>query len=277
MFKGNYNFFDYKYNIEGYTGQDFGSIAQNIYLVISILSMIVLLIFLRKLRKEKVLTFIRVVSIFLVLFYIAKTTWESIYDIRLTGGFNYGLLPMDTCSIVMYAGLISGFCKGKIKEYSDAWLVTGCIIGGIANMLFLNALKYYPFLSFGATYSMIWHYLMVFLGLLLIVTNYVPKKYTTILKGFLFHLIISIIVIPIDYIKDWDFMLYRNLGGVPIFEDIATKFSINNLGFLNPLMMLLLYFVTFNIIFLIPMGFRKILGGKNVKDNICGESIKSNK
>ena len=276
MFRGNYNFFDYKYNIVGYTGQDFGSIAQKLYLIISIVLLISLLIILRKLSKEKVLTIIRIVSIFLVLFYIAKTTWESIYDIRLTGSFNYGLLPMDTCSIVMYAGLISGFCKGKIKEYSDAWLSTACILGGFANMLFLNALKYYPFLSFGATYSMVWHFLMVFLGLLLIVTNYVPKKYTTILKGFLFHLIISIIVIPIDFIKDWDFMLYKNLGGVPIFEDIATKLSLNNLGFLNPLIMVLLYFISFNIIFLIPMGIRKILGVKNVKKNICGENIKSN-
>ena len=32
MFRGNYNFFDYKYNILGYTGQDYGGIAQNIYL-----------------------------------------------------------------------------------------------------------------------------------------------------------------------------------------------------------------------------------------------------
>lgn len=258
MFKGNYNFFDYKYNIAGYTGQDFGSIAQKLYLIISFVLLIVLLISLRKLPKEKVLIVIRIVSIFLVLFYITKTTWESIYDIRQSGGFNYGLLPLDTCSLVMYAGLISGFSKGKIKEYSDAWLVTGCILGGFANMLFLNALKYYPFFSFGAFYSMLWHFLMVFLGLLMIVTNYVDKKYITIVKGFIFQFIISIIVIPLDFIKDWDFMLYKSLGGVPIFEDIATKLTIKNLGFLNPIMMLILYFIAFNIIFLIPIGIKKL-------------------
>ena len=32
MFTGDYGFFDYKYNIEGYTGQDFGGLAQYLYL-----------------------------------------------------------------------------------------------------------------------------------------------------------------------------------------------------------------------------------------------------
>ena len=35
MFKGKYGFFDYKYNIKGYTGQDFGSAAQFVYLVMA--------------------------------------------------------------------------------------------------------------------------------------------------------------------------------------------------------------------------------------------------
>ena len=35
MFRGSYNFFDYKYNIVGYTGQDFGGPAQWLYLAIS--------------------------------------------------------------------------------------------------------------------------------------------------------------------------------------------------------------------------------------------------
>ena len=101
------------------------------------------------------------------LFYIIKTTWESIYDIRLFVSFNTGLLPFDSCSIIMYAGLISSFSKGRIKKYADSWLATGGILGGFATMIFLNAFKYYPFFSFGAFYSMLWHFLMVFLGLFL--------------------------------------------------------------------------------------------------------------
>ena len=78
MFKGNYNFFEYKYNITGYTGQDYGSFAQYLYLIISAILMITLLIILRKSSREKVLKIIRYVGIFLTIFYISKTTWESV-------------------------------------------------------------------------------------------------------------------------------------------------------------------------------------------------------
>lgn len=258
MFRGNYNFFEYKYNIVGYTGQDYGGFAQKLYLIISVILMIILLVSLRKSSKEKVLKIIRGISIFLILFYIGKTTWESIYDIKLSGSFNTGLLPFDTCSIPMLAGLIAGFGKGKFKKYAECWLCTGGIVGGFATMLFLNTFKYYPFLSFGAFYSMIWHFLMVFLGLLLIVTNYVDISFKTVLNGYIFHVIVSLFVIPIDFIFNFDFMLYKDLGGVPIFEDIASKLTSMNLQILNPILMLILYFIAFNIIIMIPMLIKKI-------------------
>ena len=262
MFTGDYNFFDYKYNITGYSGQDFGSFPQYLYLILSLIIIVVLLIVLRKSKKDSIKKILRVVGIFMIVFYLSKTTWESYYDIKQGGGFNWYLLPLDTCSIIMWASVIAGFCKGKIKDYAASWLATGCIVGGIANMLFLNAFKYYPFLSFGAFYSMIWHLIMVLLGFILIVTNYVDMSYKTIIKGFIFHLVISLVVIPINYIFNFDFMLYKDLGGVPIFEGIATNLTNNHLGWINPIMMLGLYFIAFNIIFLIPMGIKKLIHRK---------------
>ena len=262
MFTGDYNFFDYKYNITGYSGQDFGSFPQYLYLILSLIIIVVLLIVLRKSKKDSIKKILRVVGIFMIVFYLSKTTWESYYDIKQGGGFNWYLLPLDTCSIIMWAAVIAGFCKGKIKDYAASWLATGCIVGGIANMLFLNAFKYYPFLSFGAFYSMIWHLIMVLLGFILIVTNYVDMSYKTIIKGFIFHLAISLVVIPINYIFNFDFMLYKDLGGVPIFEGIATNLTNNHLGWINPIMMLGLYFITFNIVFLIPMGIKKLIHRK---------------
>ncbi len=259
MFRGNYHFFDYKYNIPGYTGQDHGSIAQYLYLIISLIITVILLIHLRKISKDKVLKIIRGIGIFLIILYIGKTTWESYYDIKLQGSFNTGLLPLDTCSLIMLATLISGFGKGKIERIASSWLATGGVLGGFATMILLNAFYYYPFFSFGAFYSMIWHFLMVFLGLLLVVTNYVDSSYKTVLLGFLFHVLFSLIVIPIDFIYHWDFMMYYNLGSIPIFEGIASNLTTNNLQFLNPIMMLILYFIGYNLIFLIAIGIKKLI------------------
>lgn len=251
MYKGNYNFFDYKYNIAGYNGQDFGGLAQYLYLIISFVLIVILLFLLRKSSRDTIHKIIKFTSIFLIVFYIGKTSWESFYDIK-RSGFNYYILPFDSCSIVMWASLIAGFSKSdKLKKFAECWLTTGGVVGGIAAMIFLNAFKFYPFLSFGAFYSMIWHLLMVFLGLLLLITKYVNMEYKNILNGFVFHIIVSMLVIPIDFIFNFDFMMYKNLGGIPIFEDIASNLSSMGLQFINPLLMTILYFLSFNLIFVI--------------------------
>ena len=255
MFTGDYGFFDYKYNISGYSGQDFGGPAQTLYLGISAALLLILLTLLRNAPRERIRRIIGFTGIFLTLFYIGKTIWESVYDIRLNGAFNFYLLPLDTCSIVMPAALLAGFGRGKLQRLAEAWLATGSIVGGVATMVKLNAFNYYPFLSFGALYSMLWHLLMVFLGLLVLVCSAranAPADHrlgaATLWRGFGFHLLFSLVVIPVDFIFGFDFMLYRDLGGVPFFEGVAGRLTDAGLQFLNPLLMLALYLFSFALI-----------------------------
>ena len=259
MYIGDYNFFDYKYNIIGYTGQDYGGPAQQLYLALSAILLITLLIILRKTPREKIYRLVGFLGIFLTLFYIGKTTWESFYDITLSGAFNTGLLPFDTCSIIMPAAILAGFGRGRIREMAKSWCMTGGILGGFATMLFLNAFKYYPFFSFGASYSMIWHFLMVFIGLILVVAEPEPLSFAIVKNGYVLHALISLVVIPIDFIYGFDFMLYHDLGGVPIFEGVAAGFTARGLAFLNPPMMLILYFVGFSIIFSITALVKNVI------------------
>ncbi len=256
MFTGNYNFFDYKLNISGYSGQDYGGFAQYLYLAISAVLLVSLLVALRKTPRERVYRMIGFIGIFMVFLYIGKTMWESYYDITVGDGFNFWLLPLDSCSFIMPAAILTGFAKGKVREAAAAWIATGSIVGGFATMLFLKAFNYYPFLSFGAFYSMLWHFLMVFMGLLIIVKTPRNISFSLVGKGFLFHLIASAVVIPIDYIWNYDFMMYKDLGGIPLFEGVATKLTERGLGFLNPFLMLALYFSAFSLVWLIAAGIK---------------------
>ncbi|MBP5254820.1 MAG: YwaF family protein [Lachnospiraceae bacterium] len=249
MFSGAYHFFDYKYNIEGYTGQDFGGPAQYIYLAVSLVLIALLAAVLRKRTHEQARRTVGFLGIFLTLFYLGKTAWESYYDILRFGAFNTGLLPFDTCSLIMPAAILTGFGKGKVQRYAECWVTTGGILGGLSNLLFLNALKYYPALTFGALYSMIWHFLMMFMGVLLIVSERGRLSFSRVLEGYLFHFLASVPVIAVDFLFDFDFMLYRNLGGVPFFEGVAGQLTAQGLRFLNPLLMLGLYFLAFCLIF----------------------------
>lgn len=47
-----------------------------------------------------------------------------------------------------------------------------------------------------------------------------------------------------------------------MFEGIASDLTSKNLGFINPLIMLILYFIVFNIIFLIPLLIKRITNKK---------------
>ena len=245
LFTGDYSFFDYKYNIPGYTGQDYGGSAQYLYLAISLILLAVLLYMLRRASQSRIRRIIGCLGIFLTVLYVLKTVWESYYDIRLAGGFNIYLLPLDTCSLIMPAGILAGFGKGRVQKLAACWIATGGIVGGIASMLFLNAFRYYPFLSFGAVYSMLWHFLMVFMGLLVLFSRRGDLGFSIVTDGYLFHLIPSAFVIPADIVFGLDFMLYRDLGGIPFFEGLASRLKDMGLWFLNPVMMLILYLVAF--------------------------------
>ena len=257
LFSGDYGFFEYKgvLNREyGYSGQDYGGFGQYLYLAVAAVLLTVLLIVLRRTPHDMVRRIIGVIGIIVTVLYIAKTVWESYYDVKLEGSFNLNLLPFDTCSLIMPAAILAGFGKGRVRDAAEAWVATGGVVGGFATMLFLNAFHFYPFLSFGATYSMVWHFLMVFSGLLVLVTTRPNLRFSVVAKGFLFHVIASAIVIPLNYILDLDFMLYRDLGGVPVFEGVAKDLTDRGLAFLNPVLMLILYFAAFCLVWLIAAG-----------------------
>lgn len=256
------NFFTYKgtFREMGFTGQDYDGGGRLLFLITSIILLLILWIVFRKAQKKHVLTFIRIFAITLTSLYIIKTTWESICDITIgDGNFNEGILPLDTCSIPMLAGFLAGWGKGKVKEAAEGWLVAGNIIGGISNLLFLRALNYYPYFTFGAMYSMFWHFIMVFLGVWMIITNYVELNFKLVLSGFALHMAFSLIVIPYNYIRGWDFMLYRQAGGAPLIEGISEKLWEAGVGWITTPIMIVTYFGLFSAIIYAAKGIKGLV------------------
>lgn len=244
MFNRNYGFFDYKYNIEGYCGQDYDGPARTIYMVFTLVSIVVLLFLLRKAKKERVDTFLKILAVVMVVLEASKVIWESYYDITTGRGFNAGgILPLDVCSIFMYSLLLGAFGIGKIRRFGLGWMSTMGVVGGLSNVFFIQGLKWYPFFTFGAFYSMIWHYMMVFTGLFVVVTDFFRPSFSDIGRSFALHGLVSAIVIPIDYVKGWDYMLYVEAGGVPIIEDLSDRLAVIGKRWLTTPLMLAVYLV----------------------------------
>ena len=224
-----YNFFDYKGFIEGYHGQDFFGLTHKIFMIIATVAIILIGVFGRKMKYEKVDLYLKVISIFVPILEIVKIIWVSYWDIKFGFGFNKtGLLPLYTCSMFIYTLPLAAWCKGKVKDCAVCWLGTIGIFGGLTNFYLTQILNTYPFFTFATFMSLYFHLLMVITGILIVVSGYKKFNWIDGLKGFIPLAIFSVIVIPIDYILKADYMLYYYGNGAPILPDIAN--SLANLG-----------------------------------------------
>ena len=83
-------------------------------------------------------------------------------------------VPLYYCSMLLYAGLMSSFGKGKIKRIGDVFLSTGGIIGGIVFIIMpTTSLPTYPMLHFISLHSFLYHGTMVYIGLLMNWAHYI--------------------------------------------------------------------------------------------------------
>ena len=69
---------------------------------------------------------------------------------------------------------------------------------------------------------------MVITGILIVVSGYKKFNWIDGLKGFIPLAVFSVIVIPVDYILNADYMLYYSGNGAPILPDLAN--SLANMG-----------------------------------------------
>lgn len=83
-------------------------------------------------------------------------------------------VPLYYCSLLLYAGGFSSFGKGKLKRTGDVFLATGAIAGGLIFILFPStSLPTYPMQHLVSIHSFIFHGIMLYLGILVNLTNYI--------------------------------------------------------------------------------------------------------
>lgn len=122
-------------------------------------------------NKEEVKKIIKnctiVMWIFEFIIIAFKLSTGNIKDVN-----NY--VPLYYCSLLLYAGILSSYAKGKLKRTGDVFLATGGIIGGIVFMILpTTSLPAYPALHIVSLHSFLFHGTMVYLGLLINVTHYI--------------------------------------------------------------------------------------------------------
>lgn len=204
-------------------------------------------------NKKDVKKIIRNCTIFVWIFEVIIMTFKIA-----TGGIqnvnNY--LPLYYCSLLLYAGLFSSFGKGKLKRAGDVFLATGAIVGGIVFIIFPStSLPSYPMFHLVSIHSFVFHGIMIYLGLLINITNYIELKKTDIIYYSSLVGIVCIIAYIINKIFDSNLMfISKNFPGTAI--EILYKLTGK---FFTIIMMVGQATVPFYIIY----GMKNIIGKKN--------------
>ena len=127
-------------------------------------------------------------------------------------------VPLYYCSLLLYAGLMSSFGKGKIKRIGDVFLSTGGIIGGIVFIIMpTTSLPTYPMLHFLSLHSFLYHGIMVYIGLLMNATHYINLEFKDII--YFAELVggICVISLVINHIFDSNLMfISKDFPGTPL-------------------------------------------------------------
>lgn len=125
--------------------------------------------------------------------------------------------PIAYCSIFMYALLLRGYGKGKFRAIGDAFLAGGCIIGGTAFLLFPStSLMMYPVFHYQCLYSMFFHTLMIYMGIMYIWKmdiKFNKEGYKEYCKIYLFF---GVIAVVLNTIFDSNLMLLKKPFKIPV-------------------------------------------------------------
>ena len=240
------------------------SIEHFILLAITTICVVIALKFTKNMEKENVKKLIRKTTIFLWILEIIKI----IFNIK-----NYGTnavnkyIPLYFCSLILYAGIFSGYCKGTLKKMGDVFLSTGGIIAGLIFLIYpLTSLTSYPALHYISIHSFILHGIMVYIGLLMLIT-----KYTTIEKrDIIYYSAIIVIISAVAYVVNLKFgsnlmFISQNYPGTFI------EIIYNTTGKVFPLVMII---AQATMPFYIIYGVYTLVKSKKVKETAAEDTNK---
>ena len=144
---------------------------------------------------------------------VVKITWESTTGntVRLEVT---GILPLYACSIFMYAMPFAIWGKGNVKRAACGYVCTLGMLGASVNFFYpMTVLYRYSIISFSAMHSMVYHAVMLFTCLTMLLSGY--HRYThaervlDLLLPCIPSLIMSVPANIVNYTLNADYMFFR--------------------------------------------------------------------
>ena len=222
-----------------------------IYTGLSLVLIFVLVFFTRKQSNEKIIKYMKIISIAVLALEVLKIVWNLTLrtpETKSDPAVN-DYVPLYFCSFFIYVSLIVGFVKNKesyIHKFSVLFLFYGGMSGGLAFVLLpTTTLNIFPLLQVLSIHSLIYHVLMVTCAI------WSLRFFKPTFKDFKLYaigvLIIEVVVLIINLIFKTNFMLLNKP-----FEIAPLEWIYEYVPFIFPVLMavgqmLITYFAAFGI------------------------------
>lgn len=184
-------------------------------IVITIIGIIIALKKTAKKTKQEIKAIIKKCTIAMWLLEIIIITFKlktgNIRDVN-----NY--VPLYYCSLLLYAGALASFAKGKLKRMGEVFLSVGGIACGLIFIITpTTSLPTYPMFHIVSLHSFLFHGIMLYLGILVNVTNYITLQITDIKYYACLVGIVCVLAYIINNIFDSNLMfISKNFPGTTI-------------------------------------------------------------
>lgn len=191
------------------------SVAHLVMLGVTTALIVVALWLSRRTTHAQVRQIIRALTIFLWVAELCKILFNI--GIGNIGNPNT-YVPLYFCSLVLFAGVFSSFCKGWLRRVGDVFLATGNLVGGVCFLLLpVSSLAVYPAFHFIAFHSFILHGIMTYLSILVLMRGYCVPQKKDFFGYFLLLLTICFVALAVNLTCDSNLMfISQSVPGTPI-------------------------------------------------------------
>lgn len=249
-----------------------------LWLIIMIVASVVISLTVGKKHNPK---YDRIVVLIFSIILVICEVFKQLFWFEFYGYYRFEIFPFQFCTVPIYVSIAASIIRSdKIREICYRFLAFFGIIGGLAVMLIPTAVLYTYFVAM-SLHSMIWHSILVIMGVYLIVSRGYGKKIKELyvpalmLLGFVILAIIGNILVYKLHLGTPNCQPGDNLSMFYISPYYPTQLpllgAIQNISY--PLFVLC-YLILFNsfslIVWAIAKGVRKLT---NKKDNNVSEIV----
>ena len=205
--------------------------------------------FLNKYKTEK-----RVKIVLIVLWAIAVALDVVKLIVNIATGLNiHSDLPLYVCSLFLYVMPFAIWGKGKVKMMALAYICTIGLFGAIGNYVVPSVVVSYSLLSFHGFHTSLYHTILWATPLVILCTGSFKFKFKDFGWQFLGFVVITVLVIPFNYITDSNYMYFST--GVFGFEEPF----IEMVSYAWPIFLYIAYAAIMMVMELLAMGITKLV------------------